>query len=78
MFSAGSHCAPFVPSPSSGSTLSHTMPAPWGRWGAPVGTGSKARVPLTHGSLCPSSVMPTQAYPSHEALLMTPPQKVSL
>ena len=73
-----SPCAPLVPSPSSGSTLSRTMHAPWGRWGAPVGTGSKARVPLTHSSPCPSSVMPTQAYLSHEALLMTPPQNVSL
>lgn len=47
-------------------------------WGAPVATGSEACVPLTHGSLCPSSMMLTHAYPSREALLMTPPQKVLL
>ena len=73
-----SPCAPLVPSPNSGSTLSRTMRAPWGRWGAPEGTGSKAHVPLTHSSPCPSSVMPAQAYLSHEALRMTPPQNVSL
>ena len=34
-----------------------------GGGGAPVATGSEARVPLSHGSLCPSCVMLTHALP---------------
>lgn len=70
-------CSPLSP-PRALVPLSYVLCVLPGGGGAPVATGSEACVPLTHGSLCPSSVMLTHAYPSRKALLMTPPQKVFL